>query len=109
MEVADALVFVAQNKEDDCRLLEATVEAVRAEGHTAKLARSILVVTNTSHPSKERLHRLKEYAGAIGLARTIVVPFDPSLQEGRAFDYEALAPATRRAYEEATAALTEQL
>lgn len=109
VEVADALVFVAQNKEDDCRLLEATVEAVRAEGHTAKLVRSILVVTNTSHPSKERLHRLKEYAGAIGLARTIVVPFDPSLQEGRAFDYDALAPSTRRAYEEATAALTEQL
>lgn len=109
VEVADALVFVAQNKEDDCRLLEATVEAVRADGHAEKLARSILVVTNTAQPSKERLGRLKEYAGAIGLSHTIVVPFDPSLQEGRAFDYDALAPATRRAYEEAAAALTDQL
>lgn len=109
VEVADALVFVAQNKEDDCRLLEATVEAVRAEGHAEKLPRSILVVTNTAHPNIERMGRLKDYARAIGLAQTIVVPFDPSLQEGRAFDYEALAPATRRAYEEATAALTDQL
>ena len=39
----------------------------------------------------------------------VVVPFDRSLQEGQDFDYEALNPATRRAYEEATAALTDQL
>ena len=109
VEVADSLVFVAQNKEDDCRLLEATVEAVTAQGQAAKLARSILVVTNTAHPNRERLARLTAYAGAIGLAATITVPFDPSLQEGRAFDYDALNPATRTAYEEATAALTDQL
>lgn len=109
VDVADSLVFVAQNKEDDCRLLEATVEGVKAQGDADKFARSILVVTNTAQPNTERLTRLKEYGKTIGLAAVIVVPFDESLQEGRAFDYEALNPATRRAYEDATVALTNQL
>ena len=52
---------------------------------------------------------LREYAEAVGLAGTVVIPFDKSLQEGRAFHYDALHPATVRAYEEATATLTDQL
>ncbi|MUK03264.1 hypothetical protein GM708_15955 [Vibrio cholerae] len=109
VDVADSLVFVAQNKADDFRLLEATIEGVKAQGHAAKFARSILVITNTAQPNTERLAQLKEYGESIGLAAVVVVPFDRSLQEGQNFDYEALNPATRRAYEEATAALTDQL
>ena len=109
VDVADSLVFVTQNKADDFRLLEATIEGVKAQGHAAKFARSILVITNTVQPSAERLAQLKEYGESIGLAAVVVVPFDRSLQEGQDFDYEALNPATRRAYEEATAALTDQL
>ncbi|WDF35182.1 hypothetical protein PTW37_17050 (plasmid) [Arthrobacter agilis] len=109
VDVADSLVFVAQNKEDDLRLLEATIEGVKAQGHAAKFGQSILVITNTAQPNTERLARLKEYGAGIGLAAVVVVPFDRSLQEGQDFDYEALNPATRQAYEEATAALTDQL
>lgn len=109
VDVADSLVFVAQNKEDDLRLLEATIEGVKAQGHAAKFGQSILVITNTAQPNTERLARLKEYGTGIGLAAVVVVPFDRSLQEGQDFDYEALNPATRQAYEEATAALTDQL
>ncbi|WP_104181675.1 hypothetical protein [Arthrobacter sp. B0490] len=109
VDVADSLVFVAQNKADDFRLLEATIEGVKAQGHAAKFARSILVITNTAQPNTERLAQLKEYGTSIGLAAVVVVPLDRSLQEGQNFDYEALNPATRRAYEEATAALTDQL
>ncbi|WP_458117314.1 hypothetical protein [Arthrobacter sp. D2-10] len=109
VDVADSLVFVAQNKADDCRLLEATVEGVKAEGHGDKLSRSILVVTNTAQPNTERLAWLQEYGKAIGLAATAVVPFDRSLQEGMAFNYDILNPATRHAYESATADLTDQL
>ncbi|MDF9277444.1 hypothetical protein P4U43_06510 [Arthrobacter sp. EH-1B-1] len=109
VDVADSLVFVAQNKADDCRLLEATVEGVKAEGHGDKLARSILVVTNTAQPNAERLAWLKEYGKTIGLAAIAVVPFDRSLQEGMAFNYDILNPATRHAYESATADLTDQL
>lgn len=109
VDVADSLVFVAQNKADDCRLLEATVEGVKAEGHGDKLARSILVVTNTAQPNTERLAWLQEYGKAIGLAAIAVVPFDRSLQEGMAFNYDILNPATRHAYESATADLTDQL
>ncbi|MEG9250115.1 hypothetical protein V6S67_18650 [Arthrobacter sp. Soc17.1.1.1] len=109
VDVADSLVFVSQNKADDFRLLEATIEGVKAQGHAAKFARSILVITNTAQPNTERLAQLKEYGESIGLAAVVVVPFDRSLQEGQNFDYDALNPATRRAYEEATAALTDQL
>ncbi|MHA7241384.1 MinD/ParA family ATP-binding protein [Arthrobacter sp. TMS1-12-1] len=109
VDVADSLVFVAQNKADDFRLLEATIEGVKAQGHAAKFDRSILVITNTAQPNAERLAQLKEYGESIGLAAVVVVPFDRSLQEGQDFDYEALNPATRQAYEEATAALTDQL
>ncbi len=109
VDVADSLVFVAQNKADDFRLLEATIEGVKAQGHTDKFTRSILVITNTAQPNGERLDQLKKYGESIGLAAVVVVPFDRSLQEGQDFDYEALNPATRRAYEEATAALTDQL
>ncbi|MBG6218734.1 MinD-like ATPase involved in chromosome partitioning or flagellar assembly [Arthrobacter sp. CAN_A6] len=109
VDVADSLVFVAQNKADDFKLLEATIEGVKAQGHAGKFARSILVITNTAQPNAERLAQLQEYGTSIGLAAVIVVPFDRSLQEGQDFDYEALNPATRQAYEEATAALTDQL
>lgn len=109
VDVADALVFVAQNKADDFTLLAATIEGVKAQGHADKFARSILVITNTAQPNTERLAELTEYGESIGLAAVVVVPFDRSLQEGQDFDYEALNPATRRAYEEATAALTDQL
>ncbi len=109
VDVADSLVFVAQNKADDFRLLEATIEGVRAQGHANKFARSILVITNTAQPNADRLAQLKAYGESIGLAAVVVVPFDQSLQEGQNFDYEALNSATRRAYEEATAALTDQL
>ncbi|MCU1633063.1 MAG: hypothetical protein JWM61_1715 [Micrococcaceae bacterium] len=109
VDVADSLVFVAQNKEDDFRLLAATIEGVKAQGHADKFGRSILVITNTAQPNGERLARLQEYGTSIGLAAVVVVPFDRSLQEGQEFDYEALNPATRQAYEEATAALTDQL
>lgn len=109
VDVADSLVFVAQNKADDFRLLEATIEGVKAQGHAAKFARSILVITNTAQPNADRLAQLREYGESIGLAAVVVVPFDRSLQEGQDFDYEALNLATRRAYEEATAALTDQL
>jgi MinD-like ATPase involved in chromosome partitioning or flagellar assembly len=109
VDVADSLVLVAHNREDDARLLEATVEAVTAEGHAHKLARSVLVVSNTATNNTERLTRLTEYAHAVGLAGVTVIPFDKSLQEGRAFNYDVLHPTTRRAYEEATATLTDQL
>jgi MinD-like ATPase involved in chromosome partitioning or flagellar assembly len=109
VDVADSLVFVAQNKADDFTLLAATIEGVKAQSHADKFARSILVITNTAQPNTERLAQLKEYGESIGLAAVIVVPFDRSLQEGQDFDYDALNPATRRAYEEATAALTDQL
>ena len=109
VDVADSLVLVAHNREDDARLLEATVAAVAAEGHGQKLARSVLVVSNTATNNTERLTRLREYAQAVGLAGTVVIPFDKSLQEGRAFHYDALHPATVRAYEEATATLIDQL
>jgi MinD-like ATPase involved in chromosome partitioning or flagellar assembly len=109
VDVADSLVLVAHNREDDARLLEATVAAVQAEGHGLKLARSVLVVSNTATNNTERLTRLQEYAQAVGLAGTVVIPFDKSLQEGRAFHYDALHPATVRAYEEATATLIDQL
>ena len=109
VDVADSLVLVAHNREDDARLLEATVEAVTAEGHGDKLARSVLVVSNTATNNTERISRLRDYAEAIGLAGCVVIPFDKSLQEGRAFHYDALHPGTVRAYEEATATLTDQL
>ncbi|WP_024476400.1 MinD/ParA family ATP-binding protein [Arthrobacter sp. CAL618] len=109
VDVADSLVFVAQNKADDFKLLEATIEGVKTQGHAGKFARSILVITNTAQPNAERLTRLKKYGESIGLAAVVVVPFDRSLQEGQDFDYEVLNPATRQAYEEATAALTDQL
>lgn len=109
VDVADSLVLVAHNREDDARLLEATVAAVAAEGHGQKLTRSVLVVSNTATNNTERLTRLQEYAEAVGLAGVVVIPFDKSLQEGRAFHYDALHPATVRAYEEATATLTDQL
>ncbi|WP_272027631.1 hypothetical protein [Kocuria rosea] len=109
VDVADSLVLVAHNREDDARLLEATVAAVAAEGHGQKLAGSVLVVSNTATNNTERLTRLRDYAQAVGLAGTVVIPFDKSLQEGRAFHYDALHPATVRAYEEAIATLIDQL
>lgn len=109
VDVSDALVFVAHNREDDFDLLQATVKAVREAGYGDRITRSILVTINTATNNQERLRRISDYAAAEGLAGTVVVPFEPSLQEGEEFSYDRLHPETISAYNAAAALLTDQL
>lgn len=109
VDVSDALVFVAHNREDDFDLLKATVKAVREAGYGNKISKSILAVINTATNNQDRIQRLTEYAQTEGITGTIVVPFEPTLQEGESFDYDRLQPETVAAYHEAVALLTDQL
>ena len=109
VEVSDALVFVAHNREDDFDLLRATVKAVREAGYGAKIQHSVLVVINTATNNEQRLERITDYANSENITGTVVVPFEPALQEGEAFTYDDLNPGTVTAYNEAAALLTDQL
>lgn len=109
VDVSDALVFVAHNREDDFNLLKATVKAVREAGYGDKITKSVLAVINTATDNQDRIHRLTDYAQDEGITGTIVIPFEPTLQEGEPFDYDRLQPETVDAYHEAVALLTDQL
>lgn len=109
VEVSDALVFVAHNRADDFDLLRATVKAVQEAGYGDKLSRSILVIIDNATSNQERIQRITDYAQSQDITGTVVIPFEPSLQEGEGFDYELLSPETIRAYNTATALLTDQL
>lgn len=109
VEVSDALVFVAHNRADDFDLLRATVKAVQEAGYGDKLSHSILIIIDNATSNQERIERITDYAHSQDITGAVVVPFEPSLQEGEGFDYELLSPETIRAYNTATALLTDQL
>lgn len=115
-EEADEFVIVAKNKEDDAKLAAATIDALVAQGHLEKLAQSVGIITlpqrPTDRPSRkkfdERLARMREHWGSY-LREIIIVPFEPSLDEGDEVVYERLSDETKESYVKAAAAIARGL
>lgn len=106
VDVADVLVVAISNKEDAARRAFTTIDALRNEGYADKLANGVAIITQPRTASTQRLAEIQN--SLAGLVRTVVVvPFDRTLDDGGEIIWEALAPRTRQAYLQATAAVVE--
>jgi MinD-like ATPase involved in chromosome partitioning or flagellar assembly len=106
---ADSLVVPATNVEDTAeagaRMLEALAQR---DEHSADLARNAVAIVSQRTPGRDRnLRRI--VAGFSPLVRAVVtIPHDPALHSG-VIRFDALRPATQRAWLAAAAAVAEAL
>ncbi|XKH54476.1 chromosome partitioning protein [Citricoccus nitrophenolicus] len=106
VDVADVLVVAISNKEDAARRAFTTIDALRNEGYAEKLANGVAIITQPRTASTQRLAEIQN--SLAGLVRSVVVvPYDRTLDDGGEIIWEALAPRTRQAYLQATAAVLE--
>ena len=106
VDVPDVLVVAISNKEDAARRAFTTIDALRAEGYGEKLANGVAIITQPRTASTQRLAEIQN--SLAGLVRSVVVvPYDRTLDDGGEIIWEALAPRTRDAYLQATAAVVE--
>ena len=106
----DQLVIASTTVEEHAEAAALLLEALANRGgRYAELARNaVVIVSQHQHNgNKDQLARIA--SGFRRLARAVVtVPFDPSLVKGQ-IRYQALRPATRRAWLEAAAAVADGL
>ena len=101
-----ATTALGEHAEAGALLLEALAQR---DERSARLASQAVVIVSQSERTGTLTDARKVAAGFEPLARrTVSVPFDPSIHGGR-LEYSALAPATRRAWLRAAAAVAEGL
>ncbi|MEE2524537.1 MinD/ParA family ATP-binding protein [Pseudarthrobacter sp. J47] len=118
VEIADEIVIVAMNKEDSIKTLASTVDTLVQMGYENKLAKGVLLITESPVPQKnkaersrknqERLERTTEHFSHY-VREIVVVPSDEALDDGEDIVYERLTDATREAFLHATAAIVDGL
>jgi len=109
VETADQLVIVSTIREDTGYGAASLLDGLRQKGHADKVAQAVTVLASPSKTADEQLSaRLHDHFRQ--LTRTVVdVPYDASLVGGGPLNVDALAPRTRAAWLQATAAIAEGL
>ncbi|SEM72808.1 MinD/ParA family ATP-binding protein [Cryobacterium luteum] len=109
VDTADQLVIVSTIREDTGYGAASLIDGLRQKGHAAKVAQAVTVLASPSKTADEQLSkRLHDHFRQ--LTRTVVdVPYDASLVGGGPLNIDALAPRTRAAWLQATAATAEGL
>lgn len=116
VDLADELVIVTMNKEDAVQVATATADVLAEGGYTEKLARGVFIITETPLPKEASAERKRKDADRLRRAiehftplvrEIVVIPYDPALDDGAAFDYDILLKPTKEAYLKATAAIME--
>ncbi|WP_233204520.1 chromosome partitioning protein [Cryobacterium sp. Y62] len=109
VETADQLVIVSTIREDTGYGAASLLDGLRQKGHADKVAQAVTVLASPSKTADEQLSaRLHNHFRQ--LTRTVVdVPYDASLVGGGPLNVDALAPRTRAAWLQATAAIAEGL
>ncbi|WP_241985392.1 chromosome partitioning protein [Cryobacterium sp. TMS1-20-1] len=109
VETADQLVIVSTIREDTGYGAASLLDGLRQKGHADKVAQAVTVLASPSKTADEQLSaRLHDHFRQ--LTRTVVdVPYDASLVGGGPLNVDALAPRTRSAWLQATAAIAEGL
>lgn len=114
VEAADQLVIPVAAGRDSARAAEKMMKSLAASGHEDLVTNAVVLI----HDLESRTSADPEYkevasavaAGFEGRVSAVVpIPFDPALKDGDEIDYDALQPATKRAYQEATAAIATSL
>lgn len=109
VDAADQLVIVSTIREDTGYGAASLIDGLRQKGHADKVAQAVTVLASPSKTADEQLSkRLHDHFRQ--LTRTVVdVPYDASLVGGGPLNVDALAPRTRAAWLQATAAIAEGL
>ncbi|WP_166789820.1 MULTISPECIES: cobalamin biosynthesis protein CobQ [unclassified Cryobacterium] len=109
VDTADQLVIVSTIREDTGYGAASLIDGLRQKGHADKVAQAVTVLASPSKTADEQLSkRLHDHFRQ--LTRTVVdVPYDASLVGGGPLIIDALAPHTRAAWLQATAAIAEGL
>ncbi|TFB86168.1 chromosome partitioning protein [Cryobacterium levicorallinum] len=109
VETSDQLVIVSTIREDTGYGAASLLDGLRQKGHADKVAQAVTVLASPSKTADEQLSaRLHDHFRQ--LTRTVVdVPYDASLVGGGPLNVDALAPRTRSAWLQATAAIAEGL
>ncbi len=109
VDTADQLVIVSTIREDTGYGAASLIDGLRQKGHAEKVAQAVTLLASPSKTADEQLSkRLHDHFQQ--LTRTVVdVPYDASLVGGGPLNVDALAPRTRAAWLQATAAIAEGL
>ena len=109
VETADQLVIVSTIREDTGYGAASLIDGLRQKGHADKVAKAVTILASPSKTTDEPLSaRLHDHFSQ--LTRTVVdVPYDAALVGGGPLTIDALAPRTRTAWLQATAAIAEGL
>ncbi|WP_035878208.1 hypothetical protein [Cryobacterium sp. MLB-32] len=109
VDTADQLVVVSTIREDTGYGAASLLDGLRRKGHADKVAQAVTILASPSKTVDQQLSaRLHDHFGQ--LTREVLdVPYDPSLVGGGPLNVDTLAPRTRAAWLQATAAIAEGL
>jgi len=109
VDAADQLLLVSTYQRDAAVTASWTLDHLHATGR-GRLADTAVTVLSAATPSTDRRTRVELRDHFTARTRAVVeIPYDPVIADGEHLDLHALRPATREAWLEATAALTEKL
>ncbi|MDH6238563.1 chromosome partitioning protein [Cryobacterium sp. CG_9.6] len=109
LDAADQLVIVSTIREDTAASAAWLVDGLYEKGHEEKVRNAVTVLASPSKVADPQLNR-RLHSHFASLTRTVLdVPHDPSLVDGGTLSYDALAPATREAWLQVTAAVADGL
>lgn len=115
-QTADELVIVCGNAEDSAQTAAETIDALIKKGYQDKVANSVAVVIDTNRSGDkakrsadaERLERIEQHLGQ-HVRSVYVVPWERSLEQGGAIEWDQLSPKTHRALLNLSAAVIDGL
>ncbi|WP_104131470.1 cobalamin biosynthesis protein CobQ [Cryobacterium sp. M91] len=109
LDAADQLVIVSTIREDTAASAAWLVDGLYEKGHEEKVRNAVTVLASPSKVADAQLNR-RLHGHFASLTRTVLdVPHDPALVDGGTLSYDALAPATREAWLQVTAAVADGL
>lgn len=110
LDATDQLVIPVAASRDSAKVAEQMMRSFEASGHGELVKRAVVLLHDLEPENKADeayLEVVRAIAGRLEpqVAAVIPVPFDSALKGGDEIDYAALSEKTRRAYQEAAAAV----
>lgn len=115
-QAADELVIVCLNAEDSAQTAAETIDALNKKGYQHKVENSVAIVIDTksgndkkkNQAADERLGRIEKHLSS-HVRAVHILPWDESLENGGAIEWERLSIKTQRALLETAASVVKGL
>lgn len=103
IDATNQLVIPVSAGLDSALVAEKMIRALIARGHEDIVNNAVVMLHDSESRKADDTETARRFEGKV--ATVIPVPFDPALKDGGKIDYDALLPTTKRAYQEAAAAI----